>query len=225
MIHQIIISDNNKEIVPANIDTIKEFFPKFNHVVWDYKKIKNLILKNKDNYVLEAINSIKPYAFKADIARYYIVYSFGGWYSDLNNFFVTNPPDQNNEFIFFRDVQLLTRTSWAVQCSLFYANKGHKILKYAVNQCIDNVNNRYYGGHALSPTGPNLFGSVIARDNLPAENSYRIGSMKKNKKDSGFYLENNLFAKYKPNGLKPSDAGISGGNNYEKLWLSKNMYN
>ena len=148
----------------------------------------------------------------------------GGWYSDLNNFFLEAPPNSNNEFIFFRDVQSLTKTSWSVQCSLFYSNQNHKILKYAIDQCVTNVNNKYYGGHALCPTGPNLFGSVIARDNLSSDNSYLIGDMKKGKKESGFYLQNKLFAKYKPNGLKSSDSGIAGGNSYEELWLKRKLY-
>lgn len=225
MIHQIIIADKLKQNIPANIDTIKSFFPKFDHVVWDYKRIKNLILKNNDEYVLKAIDSIRPYAFKADIARYYIIYNLGGWYSDLNNFFVTEPPQNENEMIFFRDVQSLTKTSWSVQCSLFYANRNHKILKYAIDQCVENVNNKYYGGHPLSPTGPNLFGSVIARDNLPEQNSYLIGNMKKTPSSSGFYIDSILFAKYKPNNLKPANSGLDGGNNYEKMWLSENLYN
>ena len=224
MVHQIIISDDNNQLTPANLDSIKDFFPKFNHVIWDYKKIKNLILKNNDTYVLEAIDSIVPYAFKADIARYYILYNFGGWYSDLNNFFVSEPPQKNNELIFFRDVQELTDTSWSVACGLFYSNIEHKILKDAVSQCVQNVSEKYYGGHALCPTGPNLFGSVIAKNNLPEKNTYLIGSMRKQKKPAGFYIDGKLFAKYKSNNLSPGDSGIFGGNNYSKIWLERKLY-
>lgn len=225
IIHQIAISDLlPKDYNAPNYDSIVQNFKGYQHIMWDYKKIKNFILKNKDDYVLNAIDSISANAFKADVARYYIVYKLGGWYSDVNNFFIKEPPDQNNEMIFFRDIQQLTASSWSVQCSLFYATKGHHILKKTFDACVQNINNKYYGGHALCPTGPNLFGSVIASDNLPEGSSYLIGDMRKEKDISGFYLDENLFAKYKPNNLEPANSGIFGGNNYEKIWYSRELY-
>ena len=223
LIHQIVFSDNEKNFIPKNTESIEKYFSNYKIVLWNYKKVKHYILKNKDQHVLDAIDSIKPYAFKTDLARYYILYNLGGWYTDINNFFCTPPPKNEKEIIFFRDVQELTGTSWAVACGLFYAKPKHKILKTAVDMCIDNVNKKYYGGHPLSPTGPNLFGSAIASYNLPENNTYLIGDLKKTQ-SSGFYLNDSLFAKYKPNGLTPANSGIPGGNNYEQLWNNRDVY-
>ena len=224
MIHQIAISSESlKSYTPPNLSSIEKYFPKHQYFFWDYKKIKSFILKNKDNHVIEAIDNISANAFKADIARYYILYKLGGWYTDLNNFFVSDPPENKHELIFFRDVQDLTKTSWAVQVSLFYAEKNHDVLLDALSMSINNVKNKYYGGHALCPTGPNLFGAAIAKNNLPENNTYCIGKMKKGKGD-GFYFGNSLFAEYKPNNLKASDSGLPGGNSYSDLWLSRDLY-
>ena len=224
IIHQIAISESSLiGYVPPNKSSIDTFFNNHQYILWDYKKIKSFILKNKDNHVLDAIDAISANAFKADIARYYIVYKLGGWYTDLNNFFVSSPPENIHELVFFRDVQELTKSSWSVQCSLFYADKGHEILKRSVDRSVENVKNKYYGGHALCPTGPNLFGSEIASKNLPENSSYLIGQMKKGK-EPGFYFREILFAKYKSNGLVASNPGLPGGNSYEELWQKKELY-
>jgi mannosyltransferase OCH1-like enzyme len=223
IVHQIVISDNSENFTIPNIDSIEKFFIKHDFILWDYKKIKNFMIKNDDSHVLEAMDSIKPYAFKADLARYYLIYKLGGWYTDLNNFFVSEPPNHNG-FIFFRDVQELTNSSWSVACGLFYSEPNNKILMQAVSQILKNISEKYYGDHALCPTGPNLFGSVIASYNLPENNKYLIGNMKKNKKSSGFYFNDILFSKYKPNGLEPSNSGIVGGNNYKEMWDNRNVY-
>jgi hypothetical protein len=225
IVHQIIISDKDKNLVPNNLDSISSFFSNHEHIVWNYKKIKSFILKNKDHKVLDAIDSVKAYAFKADIARYYIVYKLGGWYTDLNNFFVSEPPSSKNDMVFFRDVQHLTKSSWSVQCSLFYANKNHQVMQDAINQSVDNVLSKYYGKHALCPTGTNLFGSSIAKHNLPEDSEYLIGDMLKGEGIvDGFYIEDKIFAEYKSNGLPSSDSGVEGGNSYEKLWHSRDLY-
>lgn len=225
IIHQIAISESSLSgYVPPNKTHIDTFFNNYQYIFWDYKKIKNFILKNGDRDVLEAIDNISANAFKADIARYYIVYNLGGWYSDLNNFFLSEPPKNNNELIFFRDFQFMTGTSWAVQNSLFYAEKRHKVLELAISSCIENVKRKYYGGHPLCPTSPNLFGSVIASINLPENHRYMIGEMGVVNGVTGFYLENECFATYKTNGLKAAESGIPGGNNYETIWHSRELY-
>jgi mannosyltransferase OCH1-like enzyme len=224
IVHQIAISEKKiLNYLPPNKKSIEEFFPKHKHILWDYYAIKHFILKNNDNHVIEAIDKIKANAFKADIARYYILYKLGGWYTDLNNFFVSDPPKENYEMIFFRDVQSLTNSSWAVQVSLFYSSKNHHVLKDAITQSVYNVKNNYYGGHALCPTGPNLFGSIIAKHNLSETTSYLIGDMIKNK-TPGFYFNNQIFAKYKPNNLKVANSGLPGNNNYEKIWNERMLY-
>ena len=117
-----------------------------------------------------------------------------------------------------------TKTSWAVSCGLFYSERGSSILSDAVNQCVENVNKDYYGGHALCPTGPNLFGSVIARNNLQEDSNYTIGSFEKTADSSVFLLNNKVIAKYKSNNLPYAESGLFGGNNYAKLWNSKSLY-
>lgn len=230
IIHQIIISDSKSKIIPNNYENINQHFKDFKHIVWDYEKIKKFILKNNDINVLNAIENITPHSYKADIVKYYIIYKIGGWYSDLNNFFVNDVEYFNNDFIFFKDDNIETMSSWAVQPGLFYSIPKNKILKNAIDQCVENIKNKYYGKNPLCPTGPNLFGSVIAKDNLSENSDYLIGTFKNplfNKQDNnshGYYMNNEIFALYKPNGLKDGNPGFIGGNSYGKIWHERNVY-
>ena len=224
-IHQIVITENSlKDYSSPNKKSIEKYFSEYEYIFWDIKKIKSFILKNNDDKVWKAIESVKPYSFKADIAKYYIVYKLGGLYSDLNIFFEKNIDIEDYGFIFFKDLQDQTMTSWAVASGLFFSKPKNPILLDSVNQCIDNVNKKYYGGHPLCPTGPNLFGSSIAKNNLPENHNYNIGSFIKQNKESLFVLNKKIIAKYKNNGLSFGNSGIPGGNNYGDIWHNKNVY-
>jgi len=222
-IHQIIISNDNKSIIPNNYENIEEFFIGYRHTVWNYNSIKKFIIKNNDLDVLNAIDRIKPNAFKADIARYYLIYKIGGWYSDVNNFFSESINCLDYSLVFFKDSSFHTGSSWSVSNGLFYSKSGNSILKDAVDMCISNVNNKYYGGHALCPTGPNLFGSAIAKHNLPENSNYLIGEFLKTK-TPGFFINDKLVCKYKPNNLSNSDPGIIGSNSYAEMWQNRSVY-
>lgn len=229
IIHQVAISNENLEqYVAPNKNNIKQFYGSSEYMFWDYFKIKDFILKNGDVEVLEAIDNIKPNAFKADIARYYIVYKMGGWYVDLNTYFQHHPPVGKNELIVFTQTQFFTsESSWAVYNGLFYFNKEHPILKYMIDRCIENVKNKYYGANPWCPTGPNIFGLAVSHFNLPENNTYLFGSALWNLEDKpdGFYLnDKSPFALYKPSGLYTGDSGLPHGNNYVEMWHDKNIY-
>lgn len=222
IVHQILISDSHKES-PKNLESVKQCFKGYEHIVWNYKKIKAFILKNGDSHVLHAIDSVRPYAYKADIARYYILYKFGGWYSDCSIFFNTPPRYEKYSFVFFRDVQKNTGTSWAVANGLFYSNKNNSVLQKSIDMCIESVKDQYYGANALCPTGPALFGSAIASERIYKNSNYLIGDLIKGE-EPGFYFEDTLFAKYKPGMSEEDDYQILGGNYYPEMWNKKGVY-
>ena len=182
------------------------------------------MVKNNDLDVLNAMEGIKPYSFKADIAKYYLVYKLGGIYVDLNVFFEKPIDIENNSFIFFKDMQAETMSSWAVASGLFYSDVKNEVLLDAVKQCVINVKNKYYGGHPLCPTGPNLFGGSIAKYNLPEDNSYKIGVFKKISHTSVFEIDQVLIAKYKTNGLDHGNSGLPAGNHYGDMWHNRQAY-
>jgi mannosyltransferase OCH1-like enzyme len=225
-IHQIVIVDDGVE---ANISdknaSIKEYFSGHKHIVWNKQALIELMKDNQDEDVLWAFNKLKPYSFKADLAKYYVVYRFGGWYSDINNTFIANPPNiDNNDFVVFSERLELTGTTWSTQTSIFYADKGHYILKQAIEDIIDNCKKEFYGKHALCPTGPNLLGSAIAKFNLPEDSNYLIGKFCDDDNGTKFRINGYDLARYKQNKLSAGDPGIPGGNSYVDMWKNRNIY-
>jgi mannosyltransferase OCH1-like enzyme len=225
-IHQIIILDQGSiHNVSKENNNISTYFDDHNYFLWDSNSLRKLMVDEGDLDVLEAFDKLKPYSFKADLGKYYVVYKFGGWYSDINNIFQSFPPDvKHHDLAIAADRQHLTYNTWAVQATCFYAEKGHYVLKQAIEDVIENCKNNFYGKHALCPTGPTLFGSAVAKFNLPENSNYLIGKFYDD--DEGLFVIFNgqKFLQYKPMGLGPGDIGVSGANHYPSMWERREVY-
>lgn len=225
IIHQIMITESEKVSDPANLSSILQYFPDHMHLIWGAREIKNFMKKNKDTEVLEAFNKIKPFAFKADLARYYILHYYGGWYTDLNNFFTGYPPKTEDiDIVVFRDFGDDSVGTWAVQNSLFFCHPRNKIFSRVINKCIKNIMSEYYGPHPLSITGPMMFGQSLAEEHSLISQRFLAGYFgTQNSGPKGFYLGEDLLALYKPNILN-KDLSVLEGNKYEDIWYSGDVY-
>lgn len=225
ILHQIVLSDNNfLEIdLPSSIKTVDYFIDdKTSHKIWHDSLIKDFLSKEYSPEVLDAYNSLKPYAYKADLARYCILYICGGWYMDINNRLVSELPKTDTiDLIMFYDIPGIAEN--AIQNSFFYAKPNSKVLKKAIDICVDNIKNKYYGKTWHYPTGPAVLGKSLSENGI--ESSYVIGSFIPNDEDSfNFTMPNgDVIAKYKNKHLG-GQVGISGSNNYAQLWNSKEVY-
>jgi hypothetical protein len=56
------------------------------------------------------------------------------------------------------------------KCALYQAfiatKKGTKILECAIESCIENIENEFYGTHTLDITGPSMLGKVFRKLNI-----------------------------------------------------------
>lgn len=248
-IHQVAISDDDiNGYVSPNRENIKEFLPEFEYKFWDLPGIKKLLNEDGATEVIDAIDQINGYALKADIARYYLAYRFGGWYVDLNNYFTEDPSFLNDaSLVVFAEVQQTAGTTWGVQNSLFYSTPKHEVFKKTVDMCIENVKAKYYGFTPWCPTGPNLLGSALASQKLSEGHGQRYGKVMfhEDSKYRGFYIgrttEENVglmgdpitdaaapdilpIVLWKPYNFSIGESGLPGGNNYIKMWDSKTLY-
>jgi glycosyltransferase involved in cell wall biosynthesis len=230
-VHQIIISDldNVNHLLPESTKSIKEFFsPKlYTHTLWDKEKIYNLIKDNFDPEVLNAYNKLKPYAYKADLARYCIAYVYGGWYIDINIEVVSLPPKELNlDMILVRDYNNGTRIApWQIANGLFYATAKSPALKIAIEMVVENVKNNFYGKRSLSVTGPEVFGKALAQYGFHESGTdYLIGDFvdNDNLKRKQFIFNNKTFALHKES--LGGVVGVPGTNNYVELWHQKDVY-
>jgi len=140
-----------------NINLLIKQNPEFKHYIFDIKKCREFIRIHFDHKVLDAYDNLIPFAYKADLWRYCVLYIKGGIYIDvkfkcINNFklidLIDNEYfclDKNPEFIFN---------------AFMICYPKNKILKNCIDKIVNNVKYNYYGFSALHPTGPALLGEI-----------------------------------------------------------------
>jgi mannosyltransferase OCH1-like enzyme len=227
-VHQIFISDGNSQ-VPDTVKSVDKYFldSDYMHIVWDDKKIKDFIRQNFHPSVSMAYNSLRSYAFKADLARYCILYKLGGWYIDAMMEVVDVPPDiKLYDMFLVRDFYAAKYTApWQIANGLIYSKPDHPVFKNMIDQIVINCRNKDYGTKALSVTGPELFGRVIANYGYTNNGtSYLIGNHIMDEATNTRFIvyENVKFVKAKM--IKGGELNIPGTNSYVKLWESEKIF-
>ena len=84
---QIFITDKEEELPPLlkeATNIFREAFSDHSYTLYSKEMIIEIIKKEFGKEVLLAFNKLKPYAYKADLARYCISYLYGGWYADIS---------------------------------------------------------------------------------------------------------------------------------------------
>jgi mannosyltransferase OCH1-like enzyme len=124
----------------------------------------------KNNEIINYLNTFPNYGYKADILRLYIVYKYGGIYSDIDSIWI-KPLDNNfnYEFVTYRiDKQCSNITN-----SFFGFNNNSFIIKNIIDnlklsiECFIKTNN-YYLFHKYIPliSGPEHLTRIIRDLNL-----------------------------------------------------------
>lgn len=237
-IFQIYIQDEDERPLPSPIvdciSTIVNNGKPLNHYLFGNASLREIIKSQLGNEALTAYESLIPYAYKADLGRYCLLYIFGGWYFDCTvKLRDPLPVNFDPDLLIFKDAPNPGMPSWDVSNSVIFSKKGHKALETAIGAIIRNVRDDYYGISPLSPTGPSLWGKCIA--NRCDDRSTMIGSLLPltpyhTKKNHAFILPDGTILAYGKstwgttdgNGL--SSFNTTGTNNYNDLYYSKNIY-
>lgn len=86
IIHQIWLQGEDK--IPPELSehyaSCKRINNDFEHIFWDETKIKKLFKDTYNDKYTELYDSYKHFAQKADLARYVILYTYGGIYLDMD---------------------------------------------------------------------------------------------------------------------------------------------
>ena len=240
---QILISKSTNKLPPLineATQTFKNFMPSATYELFNNEMIIDLLEKKFDHDVINAYNKLKPKAYKADLARYCIIYTFGGWYADITIKFLKmiNENIQNFEFLGFNDIGDNLRPftlPYPIQSSLFYANKNSLILEKAIEIVIDNCKKNYYGITSTSPTGPGVLGRALAHYGL--NEKHVIGHFMPltpnhaNQNRSYVLPDGTILALHKDawmTNAKPgqiNEFGIVDSENYLEMYNNKDIYN
>lgn len=166
-VFQIYIQEEEAGSLPDSlqqcVDTVRNAARGCVHVVLGKEELRAILEKEFDRDVLRAFDALVPFAYKADLARYCLLYAFGGWYFDIAaRANCVLPTMHGIDNLIFRDAPNAGAPSWDVSNGLLYSRRGSPEYDQAIKMILDNCRTEYFGINALCPTGPNLLGRAFA---------------------------------------------------------------
>ena len=219
------------DTVAQNVESLRNVYPTHSHVLHSGESLREFIGKHYDREVLNAFDALQPYAYKADLGRYCLLHTLGGVYSDLGNRFVRPLAlGEQHALAAFADTNGGHGTPWSVNNGIIAARKNSLEMEFLIRAILLNVKNRFYGRNPLSPTGPDLFGRILAE--CYNSDQYLIGDMacitKTFSQNVTFvFLEPSgslVAVRMKANGGDSRELGMDLKNNYNDLWSSRAVY-
>jgi mannosyltransferase OCH1-like enzyme len=158
-LHQIWITDGDQppgEYVSTQIARLKHMYSDWEYTMYNKSDLLDFIVKNFDSDVALAFEKVKPYAFKADLGRYCLLYQFGGYYFDAA--ICPKFRYQHDDFAYILQGEPHTidgKLCHALDNGIMYFREPHSpFLKSAIEKSVDNILSHRYGRNPLDITGP-----------------------------------------------------------------------
>lgn len=214
-------------MVADNIASFKQHHPSGEHHIFTKPLLREFLLHAYGEDVLAAFDALKPYAYKADLAKYCLLYHFGGIYADLSYNF-QNPVFRTEEKLsVFRD--FMSCSPWDTSIGVIAAPARHPAMKQAIRLVCENVRLRRLGVNPLCPTGPALFGKAVAMtcqpDDIVAGEAVWLPQDPPPNQIHALFSQGLLIAlKTKAGGHPMTTLGIRNGNTYRDFWRQKDIY-
>ena len=216
----------------TNIQSFKDCYPTSKYTLFRNKELRRFIETHFESDVLKAYDSLVPFAYKADLGRYCLLYVLGGVYADLSHLHINAiPSDQGSDLVAFRAVAFI-HPPHTVSNGLIYARPGLTIFRQAIDRIVQHCRDNFYGNSPLDPTGPDLFGRCIARTANP--NNIIFGDSSdllagsgppKSKKHIFKFLPDGELVAYRNKRTNSSiEELVKGGNAYGQLWRDRGIY-
>lgn len=233
-VFQILIADQPvrefPEYISNCVESVHKYLPNYQHHFYQNDELFSFLKENFGLDVLYAYEKLKPYAYKADLARYCLLYTYGGWYIDLTLSLQCHLTiDGSVRSLVFRDFQYASGNPWSCTNGLIFFRNNDPVLLNAINRIVENCRINFYGKSPLCPTGPSLLGQCLAEMGSDASRIFgehvhlTPGYQKKN---PAFILpDGTIYCKRgELNFNSLADFGISGSNNYTKMYCERDIY-
>jgi len=167
--HQVVIVDGLKlpkhtpSAMRLNSKSVQQLYPKAKYQLWSGEQLRTFIGDSFRPAVLRAFDTLRPYSYKCDLARYCLLFVQGGMYVDLA-VRLLNPwriPTSCGIAAFSEMYQGMN--SWTcIQNSILWAKPGRPEWETAIEWVIENCEERHYGPHDHYPTGAAVLGRAFA---------------------------------------------------------------
>jgi mannosyltransferase OCH1-like enzyme len=221
-IHQIYISDNMhnvNEYIQTKMQQLEEMYSDYNYTLYDNDMCRSEIASVFGTSAAKLYDSLNSYSFRADLARYCILYKYGGYYFDA----VICP-----EFkLEFKDSPVLYKAPDSddsvcknlIDNGVMYFNRcNHPFLRDAIALSLANIKRQSYGDHPLDITGPLMLSRLNEYDITFGKSKYITPTQK------GAFLDGTLHWLYKPEGTTFASFSGKGTNSYEQMWFDKKIF-
>ena len=165
IIHQIWIGDQSKR--PSNLmQTWQNNHPEWEYRLWTESEINDFDLFNRRKYDAHPMLS-----GKADIARYEILFKFGGFFIDADSISIKPMDDLlNNKFIAVYENE--THRGSLLANGYFGCVAESRIMFNMINKVRTLDENRMISRHAWETTGPLPFTKEVSRENVKILSSH-----------------------------------------------------
>jgi quinol monooxygenase YgiN len=226
------------DVVKQNVASMRAHHPSLEYRLFREPDVIELIEEHFERSVLDAYLQLRPLAYRADIARYCVLFHYGGVYVDLSYYFAA-PIPLNRRMVVFRGN--LISAPWITSNAIIYAPPRHPALRCAIDLACANIRRRYYGDSWLCATGPVLFGKALAMTCEAKDLMVGGARMVRPKLTHEFFPgvevpddemhhiqmlgTTPVAVKRKPllsGGL--TALGIAGTNDYRELWKARQVY-
>jgi LmbE family N-acetylglucosaminyl deacetylase len=224
-------------ILAQNANALRMLYPQAEYRLWDGNSVRDVISSNFEPEVLEAFETLQPYSYKCDLARYCLLYLFGGLYVDLGIRCINQlRPPADVGVASFRDNDLLSPCWTAAANGIIWARPGRREFRIALDYILENCRDKYYGRNPLYVSGPVVWGRALAagkaekRQQADADDQW-IGVSRP--VTPGQRPQNECFVapdhsiiamSVKRLGGDLTHLGAAGTNNYNVFWHSRTVY-
>lgn len=238
---QIYISDHNgdpPEMLQGAIASVKQCFSSHSYTIYNGERLRAFISEHFPTEVVAAYDKLRPYAYKADLGRYCLLYQQGGWYADISILMRQSVGHVGHEvdLVYFSDLGdgvIPGRSLFDVSNSLMYSKPRHNVFERAIEKILLHCSEEYYGTSIYCPTGPAVLGESIA--NQERSNAHIVGHLmaltpNHPRRNLSFVLpDGQILALFKKGWMSPGDVLFGkqreGTNNYADLWGQGKIYN
>lgn len=239
-IFQILIGETDEISPPIErcMENVRSYSRGLEYQFFSANRMRTFIAEHYDPLVLRAYDKLKPYAYKADLGRYCLLYFFGGWYVDatvtLSIPLSSIKGVESVNHILFRTTSRPGQQITETQNALMYSRRGSAIFESAIIKIVENCRSEDLGVDFFDPTGPNVLGRAVASMG-PVKNAI-IGNYLPltpfhPKKNYAFVLpDGTIIAMGKRTHGNKNDKGLelfgaTGTNDYKLMYAENDIYN